>query len=384
MDNRKSTTPTVVTDVATVYGAVELSMKNWLLALQSPRQERASRHKLAQGNAKGLWAAVEEERAALLGSGYGEVRVVTCYEAGRDGFWLHRFLVAQGAESQVVDPGSVLVNRRGRRAKSDRLDVEGLLRLAIRHDAGDRHLGRMVVVPSVAQEDARRPTRERQRLLSERTAHNNRIKGLLATQGIYGYQPLRADRRVRLAALRRADGEPPAPALQVELERELERLAVIEAQVAALEKARRAALAGADDREAQAMRLLMRLKSIAIEFASVLTREVFYRDFANRRAVGSFVGLAPSPFKSGAVDHEQGIGKAGNRRARSTMIELAWQWVRLQPDSDLTLWFKARLADNRSGRRKRQLIVALARRLLVALWRYVTTGVIPAGAQLKG
>src|SRR5882672_3524998 len=300
--------------------------------------------------------------------------MVTCDEAGRDGFWLHRFLVAQGAQSQVVDPGSVLVNRRGRRAKSDRLDVEGLLRVVIRHDAGDRHLGRMVVVPSVAQEDARRPTRERQRLLSERTAHSNRIKGLLATQGIYGYQPLRADRRVRLAALRRADGEPPAPALQVELER----LEVIDAQVAALEKARRTALAGAgaDDREAQAMRLLMRLKSIAIEFASVLTREVFYRDFANRRAVGSFVGLAPSPFKSGAVDHEQGIGKAGNRRARSTMIELAWQWVRLQPHSDLTLWFKARLGDGRSGRRKRQ--------LLVALWRYVTTGVIPAGAQLKG
>ena len=386
MDNRKDTAPAVVRDVATVYVAIELSMKSWLVALQSPRQEQASRHKLGPGDARGLWAAIERERSALLRSGHSEVRVVTCYEAGRDGFWLHRFLVAQGAESQVVDPGSVLVNRRGRRAKSDRLDVEGLLRLVIRHDAGDRHLGRMVVVPSVAQEDARRPTRERQRLLSERTAHNNRIKGLLATQGIYGYQPLRADRRVRLAGLRRADGEPPAPALQVEIERELARLEVIEAQVATLEKARQVALAGAgaDDREAQAMRLLMRLKSIAIEFASVLTREVFYRDFANRRAVGSFVGLAPSPFKSGAVDHEQGIGKAGNRRARSTMIELAWQWVRLQPHSDLTAWFKARLGDSRSGRKKRQLIVALARRLLVALWRYVTTGVIPAGAQLKG
>jgi transposase len=386
MDNRKSTAPAVVSDVATVYVAIELSMKNWLAALQSPRQEQASRHKLAPADARGLWAAIERERAALLRCGHAEVRVVTCYEAGRDGFWLHRFLVAHGAESQVVDPGSVLVNRRARRAKSDRLDVEGLLRLAIRHDAGDRHLGRMVVVPSVAEEDARRPTRERQRLMSERTAHNNRIKGLLATQGSYDYKPLRADRRARLAVLRRADGESLPPALQGELAHELDRLELIEAQVAALEKTRRRTLAAADadDREAQVMRLLMRLKSIAIEIASVLTREVFYRSFANRRAVGSFVGLAPSPFKSGTVDHEQGIGKAGNRRARSTMIELAWQWVRLQPQSELTLWFKAQLAGSRAGRKKRKLIVALARRLLVALWRYVTTGVVPAGAQLKG
>ena len=193
MDNRKSSTPAVTGDVATVFVAIELSGIEWLTALQSPRQEHPGRRKLAAADAAGLWALIERERSALQRAGWREVRVVTCYEAGRDGFWLHRFLVAQGAESWVVDPGSMLVNRRARRAKSDRLDVESLLRVVMRHDAGDCSLGRMVVVPSLAEEDARRPGRERQRLLSERTAHSNRIQALLALHGVYGYRPLRSD-----------------------------------------------------------------------------------------------------------------------------------------------------------------------------------------------
>jgi transposase len=385
MDNRKSSTPAVTADVATVFVAIELSGKDWLTAVQSPRQERPGRHKLAAADARGLWAVIERERAALQRDGWAEVRVVTCYEAGRDGFWLHRFLVAQGAASWVVDPGSILVNRRARRAKSDRLDVEGLLRLVIRYDAGDRHHGRMVVVPSIAEEDARRPGRERQRLLSERTAHSNRIQGLLATHGIYGYRPLCSDRWAQLAARRCADKQALPAQVHDEIVRELHRLEFVDGQIAAVEKRRAAALAAApaEDDAARQVKALRRLRGFGLEFSSMLVREVYYRRFANRRKVASYVGLTPSPFQSGGTDHEQGIAKAGNRRARSTAIELAWLWLRHQPDSALRRWFYARLAGTKSRRLKRILIVALARKLVVALWRYLTTGLLPEGARLK-
>jgi transposase len=385
MDNRKSTAPAVTVGVATVFVAIELSGKDWLTAVQSPRQERPGRHKLAAADAAGLWAVIERERAALRRAGWREVRVVTCYEAGRDGFWLHRFLVAQGAESFVVDPGSMLVNRRARRAKSDGLDVESLLRLVIRHDAGDRSLGRMVVVPSIAAEDARRPGRERRRLLSERTAHSNRIQGLLATHGVYGYRPLRSDRWVQLEGLRCADKQALPRQLQEEIVRELHRLEFVDGQIAAVEKQRAAALAAAaaEDDAARQVKALRRLRGIDIEFATMLVREVYYRQFANRRKVASYVGLTSSPFRSGSMDHEQGIAKAGNRRARSTAIELAWLWLRHQPDSALTRWFYARLGGTKSRRLKRILIVALARKLVVALWRYLTAGLPPENARFK-
>jgi transposase len=374
MDIRKTAVPTAGMDVATIHAAIELSMKSWLLGLRSPLRERMSRHGLEAADARGLWRVIARERQALLAAGYRTVRVVTCYEAGRDGFWLHRFLLGQGAESRVVDPGSVLVNRRAKRAKTDRLDLEGLLRLVMRHDAGDSYLGRMVVVPSVAEEDRRRPERERRRLLSERTAHNNRMKSLAVLHGAYGLRPLRADRRAQLAALRGADGQPLPALVMRELERELARLELVR------ERLRKA---GATDRVAAIVRQLLRLRSVGLETASVLAHEVFWRSFSNRRAVARYVGLDPSPFQSGAIDHEQGIAKAGNRRARTAMIELAWDWTRLQPDSALTHWFKAAWAVRRTGPQRRKLIVALARRLLVALWRYVTTGLVPTGAALK-
>ena len=385
MDNRKSSASAVAADVATVFVAIELSGKEWLTGLQSPRQERPGRHKLAAADARGLWTMIERERSALQRAGWGQVRVVTCYEAGRDGFWLHRFLVSQGAESFVVDPGSMLVNRRRRRAKSDRLDVESLLRLVIRHDAGDCSLGRMVVVPSLAEEDARRPGRERQRLLSERTAHNNRIKGLLATHGIYGYRPLRGDRWVQLEGLRCADKQALPAQLHEEIVRELHRLEFVEDQIAAVEKQRAAALAAApaEDESARQVETLQQLQGIGIEVATTLVREVYYRQFANRRKVGSYVGLTATPFRSGSTDHEQGIAKAGNRRARSMAVELAWLWLAHQPDSALTRWFHARLGGSKSRRLKGILIVALARKLVVALWRYLTAGLLPEGARLK-
>lgn len=385
MDIRKTRTPAVGSDVATVYGAIELSMKSWLVAVQSVRQERPGRHQLLAHDGAGLWRVLAREAAALREAGHARVRVATCYEAGRDGFWLHRFLVSQGAESHVVDPGSLLVNRRARRAKSDRLDVESLLRVVIRHDAGDGSLGRMVVVPSLAEEDARRPGRERQRLLSECTAHSNRIQALLATHGVYGYRPWRGDRWVRLEELRRADGAPLPIQLREEIVRELHRLEVVEGQIAAVEKCRAAALAvaPAEDDSVRQVKALQRLRGVGPEVSTTLVREVYYRSFANRRKVASYVGVTSSPWRSGGIDHEQGIAKAGNRRARSTAIELAWLWLMHQPDSALTRWFHTRLGANKSRRLKRILIVALARKLVVALWRYLTTGLPPEGARLK-
>jgi transposase len=375
-------TPTVRNDVATVYGAIELSRKSWLASVQTTRQGRASRHKLEPGDATGLWRVLERERRRLEHSGVRAGRIVTCYEAGRDGFWLHRFLASQGAESYVVDPASIEVNRRARRAKSDKLDVEGQLRVLMSYDAGERHRCRMVAVPSVAEEDARRPGRERQRLLGERGAQSNRIIGLLATQGIYGYRPLRADRWVRLAELRCADaGELPA-ALHEEIVRSLTRLEAAQEQIKTVEQQRGAGLAG-DDRATRSIRRLMRFYGIGIEWASTLVREVYYRDFANRRQVASYVGLSPSPYQSGDTNHEQGISKAGNRRARHAAVELAWLWLRHQAQSALSRWFFSRLGASKSKRLKKILIVALARKLVVALWRYLTQDLVPEGARLK-
>jgi transposase len=382
MDNRTYVTPAVATDVATVYAAIELSRKSWLAAVQSTRDERPSRHGLVAADAPQLWRVIERHRSALHQSGARSVRVVTCYEAGRDGFWLHRFLESQGAESFVVDPGSIEVSRRARRAKSDGLDVEGLLRVVISYDAGERHRCRMVVVPSKAQEEARRPGRERQRLMSERTGQSNRIVGLLATWGIYGYRPLRADRWEQLAALRCADGQAVPAAQHEEIVRGLERLGMVEEQIAAVERQRAAALA-AGDAGAQHIRALMRFYGIGIEIASTMEREVYFRSFANRRSVGAYFGLSPSPFQSGNSNHEQGISKAGNRRARSVAIEFAWLWLRHQPHSALTRWYYAKLGTSTSKRLKKILIVALARKLVVALWRYLTTGLVPEGARLK-
>jgi transposase len=382
MENRKSI-PAVGIEVATIFVAIELSTVSWVLALQSSIEARPSRHKLHAGDFAGLVGLIDRLRGRLLGQGVGRVKVVSIHEAGRDGFWLHRRLEGEDIESHVVDPGSILVRRRARRAKSDRLDAEGLLRLLMRREAGDLGLGRMCVVPSLAEEDARRPTRERARLLGERNAHANRIRGLLALHGISSYRPLRADRHRALEALRCADGRELPCAVRAEIERELERLDLAERQIGVIEKTRLAVHKQAADRPSQIIGQLMGLKGIAIETASVLTREVFYRSFQNRRALTSFVGLAPAPFKSGTIDHQQGIAKAGNRRARSMLVELAWRWLRHQGESGLSLWFKARLKQCRTRAQKCSLVVALAGRLLVQLWRYVTTGVLPEGAALK-
>lgn len=367
----------------TIFVALELSRKSWLVTMHSPDRERISRHKLAGGDHAELLAVIERVRqraARALGSAPA---VVSCYEAGYDGFWLHRLLTAAGITSHVFDPASIAVEQRGRRAKTDRIDGEQLLRTLMAHCRGEPRVVRIVRVPSPAQEDARRDTRERQRLAQEQTAHINRLKSLLRLVGVAVGNPRRRDWLSWLSAQRDWQGQAVPPHMLAEIRREHARLMLVREQLAALEKPpAQAQLTPTAAEIAQRKQHLLRLKSLGPAFSATLTNEVFYKDFDNRRQVASYVGLVPSPWQSGGSSREQGISKAGNPRARQATIELAWLWVRHQPDSALTQWFLVRIA-NASKRLKRIAIVALARKLIVALWRYVTTGLVPDGAVLK-
>jgi transposase len=365
--------------------AIELSKKSWDVLACSPVAGKLSRHRLPAGDGAALLALIKrlrEKAQAKLGR---PVDVVSCYEAGYDGFWLHRLLIEHGIDNKVFDAASLQVNRRARQAKTDRIDAERLLRALLAHLRGEPRVVSVVHVPSVADEDARRLHRERHRLIGERVQHINRIKGLCATQGIYGFEPLRRDRRERLKGLRTGDGRTLPERLLAEIEREIGRLELVLAMIGAVETERDAILdetKTAQHPGAEKIRALAKFKGIAAEFSSVLVGEVYYKDFDNRRQVGSYVGLTPSPFASGAVNRDQGISKAGNPKARTTAVELAWMWLRHQPDSALSVWFRERVGSLK-GRPRRIAIVALARKLLVALWRYLKTGLIPVGAVLK-
>jgi transposase len=307
--------------------------------------------------------------------------VVTCYEAGYDGFWLHRLLEAAGITNFVFDPASIAVEQRSRRTKTDRIDGELLLRTLMAYLRGEPRVVRIVRVPSVMQEDARRASRERDRLIMEQTAHTNRIKALLRLCGMAAGNPRRRDWLSWLARQRDWQGQPLPQHLLAEVTREHARLMLMREQLAALEEAQTQALA-VPAQTAERQDLLQRLKTLGPAFTAALTNEVFYKDFRNRRQVASYVGLAPSPWRSGGIDREQGISKAGNPRARLKAIELAWLWLRHQADSELSRWFRSRTAN--AGKRARRIaIVALARKLIVALWRYLTTGLVPAGATMK-
>ncbi len=371
-------------DPAQCFVAIELSKKSWLVAVLTPLADKISLHKLPGGDGGALLALLAKVRRRVTRALGTEVRFVSCYEAGYDGFWLHRLLQAHGIDNQVFDPASLQVSRRARRAKTDRIDVQAMLRALMAHRRGEPKVVSVVRVPSVAEEDARHLHRERDRLVKERGAHVNRIKGLCATQGIYDYQPLRRDRHERLEALRTGDGRTLPARLRSEIERELQRLELVQEMIATLEAERNAIAAGKSDNHPHAHKIvtLARLNGIGPEFSTVLTGEVFYRSFDNRRQVGSYGGMTPSPFASGKVNRDQGISKAGNGKVRTTMTELAWMWLRHQPDSALTHWFRERVGD-RKGRQRRIAIIALARKLLVALWRYVETGLVPTGARLK-
>jgi transposase len=398
--------PAVATDMnATVFVALELSLSSWVVVASAPGEDKASKHGVAACDGLGLLAVLKRLRERAERRLGHPVGVLVMQEAGRDGFWVHRLLEAHGVGSVVVDPASIAVNRRSRRAKTDRIDAEAMLRTLMAWSRGERQVCAMVHPPTREAEDARRLTREREALLAERIRHANRIKGLLATQGVFGFEPTLRDRRARLAQVRTPEGAPLPHRLAAEIERQVDRLELAMQQLAAVEAARDAALAAehvtstASDVAAAGQAAtstpaasfsepqgagarLLRLKGIGPETASVLANEAFFRDFRNRREVASYAGLAPSPWQSGGIDHEQGISKAGNARVRKTMGQLAWLWLRNQPDSALSMWYRERVRDGK-GRVKRIAITALARKLLVALWRFVTHGLVPTGAVLK-
>jgi transposase len=371
-------TPTVG-HIGTIFVAIELSQRSWLVTLHSPDRDRISRHKLEGGDHAGLLALLETVRRRAEQALGSMPAVVSCYEAGYDGFWLHRRLTAAGITSFVFDPASIAVEQRARRAKTDRIDGELLLRTLMAHCRGEPRAVRVVVVPSVDQEDIRRASRERQRLITEQTAHSNRIKALLRLLGMAAGNPRRRDWLSWLKRQRDWQGQPVPPQLMAELQREHARLVLARDQLEALAAMPADPHSVAAAQMAERKDLLRRLKGLGPVFAAALTSEVFYKDFRNRREVAGYCGLAPCPWRSGETDREQGISKAGNPRARHKAVELAWLWLLHQPDSALSQWFRQRTGEA-SKRIKRIAIVALARKLIVALWRYLTTGLVPEGA----
>lgn len=367
------------TEIATIYVALELSKSRWLVGIHTPLADKVSRYAVPGGDGGALLDRIGRVRRQVERGLERPVRIVCCYEAGYDGFWPHRLLRAHGIENQVMDPASLPVNRRARRAKTDRIDLAALLRALMAWHRGEKQVCRMVRVPSPEQEDRRRRSRERERLVKERVQHIARIKGLLMTQGIRDFEPARRDWADRFERLRTGDGRELPRALKAEVERECQRLWQVIEMVRTVERERDAARA-AD--EPDQIEMLTRLVGVGEVSASILVDEVFHREFANRREVAGYLGLGSSPYNSGSVQRDQGISRAGNPRARRVAIELAWFWLRYQPESRLARWFHERVGTTR-GRFKRIMIVALARKLIVALWRYLTTGVVPDGARAR-
>jgi transposase len=370
-------------DLGAIFISLELSKSTWLVTSLSPGSEKMSRHSVPGGDLPTLLSSLNllrEKAQAREGRLYP---VVVIQEAGLDGFWIHRALEAESwITSHVVDAASIAVSRRHRRAKTDRIDGETLVRTLMAWMRGEPRVCSMVHVPTVDDEDRRRIGRERKALVEERKRHVNRIKGLLLSIGVRDYEPARRDRRVRLEALRTGDGQPLPTHLKGQLCRELDRLELLNGQIKAVEAERDARSADTQSagKDHPALQTALKaIKGIGAEFANILASEGLFRQFDNRRQVAAYAGLAPSPWRSGSIDREQGVSKAGNPRLRTTMIQLAWLWLRYQPDSDLARWFHER-SSHSGGRGKKVAIVALARKLLVALWKYATNGVVIEGA----
>ena len=370
------------TDLGAIFISLELSRSSWLVTSLSPGSgEKMSKYAVRGSDVAGLlerFAQLKEKARARTGRVFS---FVVIQEAGLDGFWIDRVLQNEGVESHVVDPASIATSRRRRRANTDRIDGETLVRVLLAYKRGEPRVCAMVKAPTPEEEDNRRLCRERKVLTAERVLHVNRIKGLLFCQGISGYEPLRRDRRERLEELQTGDGRPLPQHLKAQVERELDRLELLLKQIKTVEGERDALLAAAIT-SMPAAAMLLDIKGIGPEFAAVLWSEGLSRHFDNRRQVAAYAGLAPTPWQSGAVDREQGVSKAGNPRLRTTLIQLAWLWLRNQPQSALTIWFHERVRRN-GGRLRKTTIVALARKLLVALWKYVTTGVVIEGATMK-
>jgi transposase len=362
----------------TLHCALELSKNCWLLAIQFPDREQPSLYPIAGGDAERLMAKLTQARDRWAKTSGALPMITLCYEVGYDAFWLARFLKARSVECLVIDPGSLQVSRRGRRVKTDRVDVKTLLRTLIAWCRGERHVWSLVRIPSIDEEDLRRSHRERSRLVRERTAHINRIKGLLFAQGIRDINVKSRYKTLAVDELVTADGHRLPPRLAGEIAREIRRLATVQEQIAEIERERDAAPTTCEATERK-RDLLSQLKSIGPAISAFLSREVYYRQFANQRQVGSFLGLTPSPYDSGEEERCQGISRAGSGHARAVMIETAWLWIKHQPKSALSRWFVERTA-GQSKRVRKIMIVAVARKLAIALWRYVELGLVPQGA----
>src|SRR6266850_1577683 len=358
--------PTAIrTDLGAIFVSLELSRSTWLITSLSPGGgEKMSKQVVRGGDVAGLlerFARLREKARARTGKVFP---FVVIQEAGLDGFWIDRALQNEGIESHVVDPASIATSRRRRRAKTDGIDGEVLVRALLAYKRGEPRVCAMIKAPTPEEEDRRRLCRERKVLIVERVRHVNRVKGLLFSQGISGYEPLRRDRRRRLDTLQTGDGRLLPVHLKAQVCRELDRLELLLEQIKAVEAERDVLLTQQTKVSAPPL-MLLGVHGVGPEFASVLWSEGLSRHFDNRRQVAAYAGLAPTPWQSGAVDREQGVSKAGNPRLRTTLIQLTWLWLRNQPHSALTLWFHERVRRH-GGRLRKTTIVAVARKLLVA------------------
>jgi len=362
-----------------LYMAFELSQSKWLLGFTIGFGQRP---RLRNISARDLAALQSEIHMAKQRFELSEATpVISCYEAGRDGFWLHRYLLSMGVTNLVVDSASIEVNRRAKQAKTDKLDLGKLLTMLIRYEAGEKKVWRVVHVPSSAVEDHRHLHRELADLKAQRTQHTNRIKGYLSNQGVC--LEVRDDFLEQVEDQRLWNGEPLPPGLQARLLCEYQRFQLVQQQIKTLEAERREALRHSTQPEVEQIRQLLRLRGIGINCAWLYVMEFFsWRAFRNRREVGALAGLTPMPHRSGEEDHELGISKVGNRHIRAVAIEIAWIWLRYQPNSELSRWYQRRFAKG-SKRLHKIGIVALARKLLIAIWRYLEFGTVPTGAVLK-
>jgi transposase len=366
----------------TITAVLELSGKNWLFGAIAPGLRTRTKRSFAARDIDGVTKALEELKAQAQKAGFAVTRIVLAYEAGRDGFWIARALAQRGAEIHVMHPASIAMERRAKRAKTDRIDVDLLLTTLLGWLRGEPGRCTMAPIPTQDEEDMREPGRRRRTLVQDRIKVENRIGGLLVRYGVVGFNPRLKSAEKKLAELKTPDGAALPPQTRKGLQLLLEQQRLLSRQLKEIEDERAKVVeVEKPDRLQRMILALAGLIGVGVETATVLVHEVLSRRFKDRRALGAFVGLTGTPYDSGGSRTEQGISKTGNPEVRRLLSQLAWRWLRHQPDSQLTRWFRARLG-GAQGRMKKVLIVALTRKLLIALWRYVETGEVPAGVRL--
>jgi len=380
--NDLSRSLTALEQTTTLVAVVEMSQASWLVAGMIPGLERQPLKKIAPNEAA-LLSLLQRWQEEAIKICQTIRRITVAYEAGRDGFWLARWLCSRGIEAHVIHPTSVAVSREHKRAKTDRLDTAMLIRVFLGWLRGERgHCG-MVAVPTLEEEDAKRPSRERENLVGERTRIINRMKSALVRLGIRGFKPELRRAPQHLEKLRTPENVPIPLRTLEELRRDMARLAMVRAQIEAIEQIRLQRLEQAPQDVAHAMvRMLANIIGVGVETADMLVREILAKELRDRRALARYAGLTGSPNESGSKRREKGLAKSGNARVRRGLIQLAWRFLRFQKDSALAQWYRTR-TEGAKGARKTSLIVALARKLLIALWRLVTIGEVPQGIVLR-